>query len=253
MTQDLLLFLVAMLAGSINAIAGGGTFFTFPVLLFTGMHPIAANATSTMALVPGSFASAFGYREDIRRQKAIIGSLILPSVLGSVAGAITLLFTPEQTFRGLIPWLLFAGTSVFALSPRLVAFIRLRFHGKDHLKHIGFVLTFIMQTAISFYGGYFGAAAGILMMAMMGMMGLKDIHEMNGIKALLAVLLNGIATITFVIAGVIVWHAAAIMLIGAMIGGYYGVSVAKKLPQPTIRKFVIVVGYTLTLYFFWKY
>ena len=251
--EDALLFLVALLAGSINSIAGGGTFFTFPMLLFTGMHPIAANATSTLALIPGSFASAFAYRNDIVKHKPFIKTLLLPSILGGVMGAITLLLTPEQTFRELIPILLFAATTIFAASPRIVAFIRKNFHGKHHLKHIGFVVAFIMQTAISFYGGYFGAAAGILMLALMGMMGLQNIHEMNGIKALLAVLLNGIAAITFIIADVVVWRVALIMLIGAMIGGYYGVSIAKRLPQPIIRKFVIAVGYTLTVYFFWKY
>jgi uncharacterized protein len=246
--QDLLtpslLGSTAFAAGVINSVAGGGTFLTFPALTFAGVPLIAANATSTAAVCPGALASAFAYREDIRGlSRRTVIALVSISLVGGLAGALLLLHTPQQEFAALIPWLLLSATLLFAFGRPLA--IALRRHVE-----IGPTTLLIGQFCISVYGGYFGAGIGILMLGMMTIAGFTNVHEMNGIKALLSGCLNAVAVVTFIVAHIIYWPQAMLMAVTAIIGGYAGGYVARRVPPIYIRATVIAVGAAMSVYFF---
>jgi uncharacterized membrane protein YfcA len=252
--QGILLFVAAVLGGTLNAVAGGGSFFTFPALVFTRVNSIIANATSTVALWPGSVASMGAYRQELAKQRRdLIIVLTVISLIGGVGGAILLLKTPASTFNALIPYLLLAATLLFAVSPYITAQLRKRTAGKPNTGRISLtslILIGIAQLVIAVYGGYFGGGIGILMLAALAFMGMDNIHEMNAVKTLLASCINGVAVITFIIAGAVLWLQAIVMIIGAIIGGYGGAYYARRIDQKWVRLFVVVVGLALTVYFF---
>lgn len=250
--QGIVLVVAAIIGGTLNAVAGGGSFFTFPALIATGVPPIAANATSTVALWPGSIASTVAYRNDVHRSRLTV-LLSVASLLGGVVGAALLLRTPSATFQTLIPWLLLVATALFALGPVLSKRFRRKDAVGDNLAPhtpaalVGMTVT---QFVIAAYGGFFGGGIGILMLAALGIMGLTNIHEMNGLKTLLAGCINGVAVLTFVIARAVFWPQAVPMLLGAIAGGYIGAAGAQRIPPRYVRAFVTVVGCALTVYFF---
>jgi uncharacterized membrane protein YfcA len=258
--QVCLLFIAALLGGTINSVAGGGSFIGFPALLFTGVPAIQANATNTVALWPGVVASAGAYRQELAKQpRSLLLILGGTSLIGGVLGALLLLRTPQRTFTLLIPPLLLMATLLFALSPRLTALLRQRRAARGQAAHslsdeklpLGrLLLVSFFQLIIATYGGYFGGGIGILMLATLGLMGMENIHEMNGLKTLLAGLINGVAVVTFVVAGAIFWPQALLMIVGAVIGGYGGAYYARKIDQRWVRLFVILVGVGMTIYFF---
>src|SRR4051812_49178074 len=228
-----------------NSVAGGGSFLAFPALLFTGMNAIAANATNTVALWPGTVASAFAYRRELRNRDVWkkLGPLFVVTFAGSIAGALLLLKTPEKTFVALIPLLLGAATLLFAFGNRLRDVVKV---GKSP------VFATVLQLFVAIYIGYFGAGAGILMLALFAVMGMENIHTMNAFKSMLAALANGVAVVTFIVFGKVLWMQAGIMIIGAMIGGYFGAWYAQKLDPKVVRYLVIGIGCTMTAYFTWK-
>ena len=250
--QGLLLFVAAILGGTLNAVAGGGSFFTFPALIFTGIGSITANATSTVALWPGSVASVGAYWRDLaEQQRGLLALLLGTSLIGGVLGAILLLRTPESTFVSLIPYLLLGATLLFALSPYITA--RLRVHTIEKTTRISIITLIIIafvQFVIAIYGGYFGGGIGIRMLASLAFMGMDDINKMNAVKALLASAINGAGVVTFVIADRVLWLQALVMIVGAIVGGYGGGYYARKIEQRWVRLFVIVTGVILTVYFF---
>jgi len=237
-----LLFFAALAAGALNSVAGGGSFLAFPALLFTGMNAIAANATNTVALWPGTVASAFAYRKEMKDRATwkMVGPLFVVTFVGSIAGAILLLKTPEKTFVGLIPILLGMATLVFAFGPKL----------RDVMKvaRSPFVGT-LLQLVVAIYIGYFGAGAGILMLALFSLMGMKNIHAMNAFNSHLATLANGVAVVTFIVARKVVWPEALLMTAGAAIGGYGGAFLAQRIDPKRVRWIVIVIGCAMTVYF----
>ena len=255
--QAVALFVAAVLGGALNSVAGGGSFFTVPMLIFTGMPSITANVTSTVALWPGSAASVFAYRNELRAQRHLAPVLAVVSLVGGVLGALLLLFTPQTTFDRLFPWLLLLATLLFAFSPQLTRVVRARFGGANdgtvQRSSLGVVL---LQLIIGIYGGYFGGGIGIMMLAALALMGLQNIHEMNGLKTLLATFINGVAIVIFVLApyitgsGAVAWPQALLMLVGAVVGGYSGAAFARRLPAQAVRTFVIIVSVLLTVYFF---
>ncbi|MFT5533394.1 MAG: putative membrane protein YfcA [Burkholderiaceae bacterium] len=247
LTTGLTLFSVAMLAGGINAVAGGGSFLTFPALLLTGMPGIAANATNNTAMWLGTAASAHGYREELRQTSAVNLRLVVSSGLGSIIGALLVLWTPEVAFNKAVPFLLLAATLLFILGPLLA-----RRHGEQPDVMILPRWATPAQFFLGIYGGYFGAGVGIATLAFLGQIGFTRIHQMNGLKTLLTSCMNGIAVIPFAIAGAIVWHWALVMCGGAVIGGYIGARLARKASPRLIRSIVIVVAVGMTAYFFWK-
>lgn len=246
-----LLFLAAIVGGTLNAVAGGGSFITFPSLIFGGIGAIEANATSTVALWPGSFASLLAYRKELAmQQRGFIVVLGVTSLIGGILGALLLLNTPASTFVLLIPYLLLLATLLFAFSKQITNLLRVRNAEKTRLSRRGLVGISFLQLIIAIYGGYFGAGIGILMLATLALMGMENIHEMNAVKTLLTILINGVAVIAFIIAGIIAWIPAIVMLAGAIIGGYGAAYFARKIDQKYVRGFVIAVGIILTIYFF---
>lgn len=250
--QGLLLFVAAVLGGTLNAVAGGGSFFTFPALIFTGVGSITANATSTVALWPGALASVGAYRRDLAEQRRGLLFLLLGvSLVGGVLGANFLLRTPELTFVSLIPYLLLGATLLFALSPYITARLRMRSIEKTtRISTATLIVMAIVQFIIAIYGGYFGGGIGILMLAALAFMGMDDINKMNAVKTVLTAAINGAGTVTFIAQGKVLWLQALIMIVGAIAGGYGGAYYARRIAQRWVRLFVIVTGVTLTIYFF---
>lgn len=241
--QLALLFAAAFAGGALNSVAGGGSFLLFPSLLLTGVPPIRANATNTFALWPGSLASAGAYRGALRHQRGTLLALGAVSLAGGLAGALLLLGTPERAFAALVPWLLGGATLLFAFGPALTR--RLRARGRAG----GLAAGAMVQLGIAVYGGYFGGGMGIMMLAGMALLGMEDIHAMNGLKAVLAVAINGVAVVAFVLAGVIAWDVAPVAVLGAVLGGYGGARYAQRLDPAHVRRAVIAVGAVLTLWF----
>ena len=247
----LLLVAAAILAGALNAVAGGGSFLTFPSLVFAGVPPVRANATSTVALWPGSAASVGAYRREMARvDRPLLAVLAATSLVGGVLGAVLLLRTPEAMFSALVPYLLLGATLLFAGSPRVTSMLRNRSGGRSASRRAGLAGIAFAQLAIAVYGGYFGGGIGILMLATLGLMGIESIHEMNALKATLAACINGVAVVTFVLAGAVAWAPAVLMIVGSVVGGYGGASVARRVDPRLLRVAVIVVGCAMAGYFF---
>ena len=249
--QAIFLFLAALVAGVLNSVAGGGGFIAFPALVVSGIPPINANATNTAALWPGTVASTGAYRNVLSREdRTLILPLVLTGALGGLIGAIVLLKTPQQTFLRLIPWLLLSATLLFCFSRRITRWIRDRRQGVNGSGRVSGATGALVQLVIALYIGYFGAGAGILMLALFALMGVENIHTMNGLKTLMASVCNAIALITFIVARAVVWPQAILMVVGAAIGGYAGAYYAQKLPPERVRQFVIVTGFAMAGYFF---
>jgi uncharacterized membrane protein YfcA len=232
---------LAVLAGAANSIAGGGTLLTVPALIGLGIPPIVANATSTIALVPGSLSSMLGYREALRGARPWVVAFALPSVAGGVVGAWLLVITPEQRFAALVPFLVLGATVLFlAQRPLLRAIGRTR----DSATHVpapsrAFV---VVQFFVAIYGGYFGAAAGIVMLGTLGLMGLTNIHQMNGLKNWAAICFNGVAATLFVIAGLADWPVAVVMAAGSALGGWSAARIAQRVDPAHVRAAIGFIG-----------
>jgi len=248
--QGLSLLGVAVVSGMMNAVAGGGSFLSFPALLLAGVPPIQANATNTIALWPGILGSIGAYRGELRGEEArkVLVPLLSTGVLGGILGAITLLVTPQQTFLKLIPWLLLSATLLFAFS-RKITMVLNRKRGEAALTTWGGAAA---QLFVGFYIGYFGAGAGIVMMALLGLLGMTHIHRINAYKTVQAAACNGVAIIIFVAQGAIYWRHACVMLAGALCGGYFGAWSAQRMKQEHVRWIVIAIGAGMAGYFFWK-
>ncbi len=240
-----------MAAGALNSVAGGGGFIAFPALIFTGMPPINANATNTAALWPGTVASTGAYRHALDGEaRRLILPLIATGLVGGVLGAVVLLKTPQQTFLRLVPWLLLGATLLFVFSGRITRWMRERTEHLENGSRLGKAAAALVQLVIAVYIGYFGAGAGILMLALFALMGVKSIHTMNGLKTLLASICNGMALLTFIVARAIIWPQAVLMIVGAVTGGYAGAYYAQKLAPERVRMLVIVIGFAMSAYFF---
>ena len=246
-----LLFGIAVVSGMMNAVAGGGSFLSFPALLMVGVPPIQANATNALALYPASLGSIGAYRNELRGGEArrVLFPLLATGVVGALVGAVTLLVTPPHMFVRLIPWLLLAATLLFAFSRKITAALLPNGGGEAALTTTGGALA---QFFIAFYIGYFGAGAGILMMALLALLGMTHIHRINAYKTVQAAACNGIAVVAFVTKGVIYWKHAGVMVAGALLGGYFGAWYAQKMKQEHVRWIVIAIGAGMSAYFFWK-
>jgi uncharacterized protein len=243
-----LLILAAFAAGIVNALAGGGAFLTFPTLLAAGIPAIDANASSTVALFPGQFVTSWASRDVLQKlpgpSRKDLHGLALISLVGGAVGAVLLLATPSTAFSRLVPWLLLFATSVFALGGR--------FTHRDGPDRLGSPSIKILQFAIAIYGGYFGGGIGILMLAALAYYGLRDIRIMNGMKIVLAALMNATATVIFAVSSHVHWPETLTMMASAIAGGFVGARLNLIIPQAVIRIFVVAVGCVLTVYFFIK-
>ncbi len=246
--QGIFLFVAGILGGALNAVAGGGSFVSFPALLFTGVPPIPANATNTVALWTGVTASGGAYRNRLHVPKRVIVPLLVTSFIGGLTGAFLLLKRLAHTFMRVLPWLMLGATLLFVFGKRLTGNRR---SSVGHDATTGAIVgASIFELFVAVYGGYFGGGVGIVNLAMLAAVGMTDIHEMNALKSALGAAINGVAVVAFIAARAIYWHQAVVMIAGAIVGGYFGAHYAQRLPQQWIRWFVILTGAAMSAYFF---
>ncbi|MDD5198981.1 MAG: sulfite exporter TauE/SafE family protein [Terrimicrobiaceae bacterium] len=253
-TEISLLSAAALLAGAMNAVAGGGTVLTFPALLAFGMPTIQANATSTLALLLGILGSVFGYRRQMPAIVPLVTRFGILSGIGGLLGALLLTRTREATFAAFVPFLLLFATILFLAHNALRRFIRLEplAQAADLLHRRGILTAYAFQFLVALYGGYFGAGIGILMLASLGILGMHDIHEMNALKTVLGALINLVAAIYFVFAGLIVWPEALVMAAASTVGYFTASHYAQRIPQAAVRKIAAAIGLCISAWLLWK-
>ncbi len=242
----------AVAGGAINAVAGGGTLVTFPTLLFFGMDSISANATSTLALVIGTSGGIYGYRQHLQAIRRWLVRFVPVSLLGGLIGALLLTWTGNRVFSRLVPFLILFATVLF-LAQGL--FRQLAGRGYDRGQpqaRVSLWGAILFQFGVAIYGGYFGAGIGILMLASLGFIGLRHIHEMNTLKTVLGSLINVVAAVWFIAAGLIHWPEAALMTAGAVAGYFLGSHYAQRLPQPWVRRLITTIGFALSAVTFYQ-
>lgn len=243
--QAILLFAAGFVAGAVNAVAGGGTFLTFGALSVAGVPAIVANATSSITQFPGYVTSTLAYWSDIRTFWR--GALLLCAVsaAGSLAGALILLALDNPQFSSLVPWLLIAATAIFAAGPWLKPKPK-----PGEAAAVGSFAGSIVQFVTAVYGGFFGAGMGVMMLATLGLTQSGDYHRLNALKNMLSIVIAAVAIVVFVWGGVVAWPQAIVMIPAVGLGGYVGVWIARRVPQPILRGFVIAVGLLLAGYYF---
>ncbi len=235
----------AAVAGIINSVAGGGTIVSFPVAVALGLPPITANATNAVALAPGSVASALAYRRELGQDRNVLRLFLPPAGVGAVIGALLLLLTPQKVFDAIIP-VLVLFTTLLLLAQNLRRAHPPAASAAWHVPQRP-VVAVLLQLAIGVYGGYFGGGMGIMMLALLDRMGGTDIHRMNGVKSVLGAAINGIASIAFLVAGTVDGAAAAIMAAGAVLGGFAGAAIARKVRPAFVRWVVVAIGFALSV------
>jgi uncharacterized membrane protein YfcA len=251
-TAALVAFGAAVVAGAINSVAGGGTLLTFPTLIWLGLPSINANATSTVAIWPGTVGTIWGYRAELRTSSPRMLALVAPSVVGGILGALLLNYTPPAVFDALVPFLILFATLLFMIQEPIQRRLKIS-NPESHKSTNWLVGAMLFQLFVALYGGYFGAGIGILMLAALSVMGFTDIHQMNALKALLGASVNGVAAIYFIWARMVYWPEFVVMVIGAIIGGYGGALIAKRIGGVAVRRIVIVVGLAMAAATFIKF
>jgi len=235
--------------GIMNALAGGGTILTFPALVFLGMPAIQANATSTVALLPGAASSMAGYRREVATHRSWLKTLLLPSLAGGALGSVLLLLTPEKTFARLAPYLVLFATLLFlfqlVVSRRRDGIPAPAAPGMER-----WATAWMLQFGVAVYGGYFGAGIGILMLVILGFLGLEDIHAMNGLKNFFGICINGVAAGYFIVRGAVVWPVALVMIGGATAGGWTGAHFGRRIGKEKARAAVVAIGFLLAVLLF---
>ena len=238
------LLAASILGGAVNALAGGGTFLVFPAMVLAGIAPITANATASFLLWPAGLASAWVYRKDIPDDRKLLTIMSLVSAVGAILGSLVLLRTSNATFSGLVPWLLLFATLNFTFAKQL------RSLAAGASKHASLALLVIGQLVISFYGGYFGAGMGVLMLALYLSATSKDVHVANGLRLVCGVAINAVAIAVFAARGAIDWRVGIPMLLAALVGGYFGAVLVRRLDAESARKWVMIYAWAITLWFF---
>ncbi|HXJ02482.1 MAG TPA: sulfite exporter TauE/SafE family protein [Micropepsaceae bacterium] len=241
-----LLVTIGFLAGTCNALVGGGTLFTFPVLLAAGLPPVMANTTTTVALVPGTFTSAYAYLPEIRRVRENLPKRIAVATAGGLLGALLLLASGNAVFFYLVPWLLSVATILFTFSRLIVKRVTQGSHRKNEIRLLS------MEFVSAIYGGYFGAAIGILLLASMALAGEQNIQSANAQRNFLVCFINGIAAVLFIVTGSVAWTVAVIVMAGSIAGGYFGARIAKRIPNDVLRAIITAAGAVFSVYYFVK-
>ena len=242
-------FTSAFLAGAINSVAGGGTLVSFPALIWLGLNSVTANATSTVAIWPGTIGSMWGYRRELREAESRFRILIVPSLLGGITGALLLRWTKPAFFDELVPFLILFATMLFVIQGPIQRLLKTG-DAESHKSTKWMVGALLFQLAVGIYGGYFGAGIGILTLALLQLLGIDSIHKMNALKTLLTAGINAVTMLIFITSGKVVWSVAAAMIPGSICGGYCGAKLALRVPPQSVRAFVIAVACATTLYFF---
>jgi uncharacterized membrane protein YfcA len=252
LAELILLFVAGFCGGVLNSVAGGGSFITFPALLFVGVPPISANATNTFASCSGYLSGTYAFRRDLYTYKQELPRFIALSLLGGGAGAWLLLLTPESLFREAIPWLLLFATVLFIFGGKLNKMLNQLDALHRHAGSIGKFLLTVMLLGISIYGGFFNAGLGIIILSYLALAGYSDINAMNGLKLLVSSAVSLIAIAVFVYDGAIAWYEGSLVLLGTLTGGYVAANLSRQLPQNWVRAFVIVASIGVTTYFFYQ-
>jgi len=246
MIEIVVLVMAGLGAGALNAIAGGGTFLSFPALVWAGVPPVMANATATFAALPGYAASAWAYRHDIRTDgQPTLWQIIAVAIIGGLCGAFLLLVTPEDLFSGVVPWLLLVATAAFAGGPSLMR------HMARSDRKLSDTLGLGLLLVVAIYGGYFNGGLGIMLLAALGIIGMTNLHRMNGLKNLISAVLSVVSVLTYTLAGLIDWYGLGIVGVSCAIGGYLGAALARRIRNVALlRAFIVTVGLTMTVVFF---
>lgn len=246
MLDYVLIIFAAFGAGVLNTIAGGGTFLTFPALVFIGVPPVIANATSGVAVFPGYLSGALGFKKELQifdRKQLIRLSVI--TIAGGLVGSLLLLVSSNKAFSIVVPFLLFGATLTFLFGDKIRAWAESRSRSVIPFGAFGLFL-------VSIYGGYFNGGLGIILLALFALWAMDNIHEMNGLKNGLSFVLSAISVAVFAVGGLIEWRYAIVMMIAATIGGYAGAPIARALPKETVRTLIAIVGFTMSAVFFWR-
>jgi len=248
----LLLIAAALVAGAINSIAGGGTLLSFPALIFCGVPALYANATNTVALVPGSISAYWKYRDSSKSSGNYWIWLGIPSLFGGAIGALIAVRLGDKAFERLVPWLVLAATLLFILQkPIRKALLKRNASDLTETKSPEVLIgVMLFQLLVALYGGFFGAGIGILMLASLGFLGIKSIHKVNSLKNLSAAIINSAAAVAFIVKGQVNWQIAPLMAVGAIVGGYAGAAVAQKIPDKAVRVIIVIIGIGISAYFF---
>ena len=248
------LIAASLIAGTINAMAGGGSFISFPAMLGVGVPPIEANATNTVALWPGQLTSLATLRGDVRRN--ILPAVLITSIVGGIFGAEVLLHTRQVTFMHLIPWLLLTGALIFGVSGRISKWLRARAVQAEITHYvepdINPIALFAALFPICFYIGYFGAGGGFLVMTILALFGMENMHQLNAMKVVAACASNFCAIVTFIVSGRILWHYCLVSMVFAAAGGYIGARYARRMNPEVLRAVVVITGVAIAGYFFWR-
>ncbi|MEH6471422.1 MAG: sulfite exporter TauE/SafE family protein [Halopseudomonas sp.] len=245
------LFLAGLFGGVINSVAGGGSFITFPALLFVGISPISANATNTFASCAGYLSGAYAFRQDLYQHRAELPRIILISVIGGVLGAWLLLQTPESVFQQAIPWLLLFATLLFIFGGQLNTLLKQLASRHRHASSVGALLLMLLLLGVCIYGGFFNAGLGIITLSYLALAGHTNINTMNGLKLLISTAVSLIAIALFIYNDVIAWYEGTIVLLGTLLGGYIAAHISRQLPQQQVRTAVVIASCAITVYFFY--
>ena len=247
------LTVAAFLAGALNAVAGGGSFLSFPAMLGMKILPIQANATNTLAVWPGQLTSVAAYRSEICKNPHFALLMAMAGLVGGTAGAFVLLNTPQMTFLHLVPWLLLSAASIFAVSGPVSRWLERRKKGNSAQRPPAQGMSvFFATAAICFYIGYFGAGAGFLIITLLSLFGHRDLHEINAFKVAATTPANGIACIIFAVSGQVVWRYCLLAMVACAIGGYASAKLARRVPQSVLRGLVVCIGLSMAAWFFWR-
>ncbi|WP_299927652.1 sulfite exporter TauE/SafE family protein [uncultured Pelagimonas sp.] len=247
MLEMTVLFVAGFVAGILNAVAGGGTFLTFPALVWFGLPPVLANATSTLAAMPGYASAAWAFRHDVGAEGPLkLPAIIALATLGAVIGALLLIVTPSEVFTGVVPWLLLLATVLFGAGPAILRFAKSRGIGQA-----GLLVSALVILLVAIYGGYFNGGLGIMLLAAFSLLGYQNLHGMNGLKNLISAIISVVSSVAFISAGLIVWKPALVIAVAITIGGYVGASQSRRIKnQNHLRWFVTGVGAITTVIFF---
>jgi uncharacterized membrane protein YfcA len=244
------LVVASFIAGVMNAMAGGGSFVSFPAMLSIGVAPIQANATNTVALWPGQLTSVAALRRDLRRD--LLPVVCTASIVGGITGAIVLLHTRQITFLRIVPWLLLVASLLFGISGPVSRWLRARSAHPHIQKPPAIIPLFFILLPVCFYIGYFGAGAGFLIMSALALFGVEEMHALNSLKVLAACLSNLCAVLTFIFGGAVIWHYCIISMLFAGAGGYVGAQYARRMNADVLRTIVVITGVLMAAYFFWR-
>ena len=250
--KGVFLFLAAGIAGTLNAVAGGGTFISFPSLLAMGVPAVEANATNTVALWPGLAASTGAYLKRLSAPRSLLTPLLMTSVVGGLTGSVLLLKTPQRVFLRLVPWLLLSGTLIFAFGNTIRAMAG-KTSAVDDLARLSWraiTLASVANLLVAIYGGYFGAGIGFMLLEMLAALGIDDIHAIGAIRTLLAAVINAAAVLAFIFARAVFWPYCLVMIAGATVGGWFGAHYAQRADPRKVRRVVIAIGLVISAYYF---